>query len=382
MKRTIFASAILALLLLAFSSHQSALAGAVQVDPVIWQFDQDYPGANGSDLALPIRTVYVKTHDATDWMSTYDHNPHAVSGPDSVRSLIQVYGSQGIDVAAWFVPAGTDVDGQVTMAVQIIDSGVKALYADIEPFRGFCAADCNYLASTFWPRVRAERPDANLGVIYDPRSNLWDASGTAQWLTQANAALPMCYWETFAGQGSWGDPGDCVLQAHADLSLLAPGHDLDYIPMLQGDSNPQSFSVALNATVASGSLHASIWRRGVVPAGIWDAIAGYTEPPVTPPGETWPLMWGDADCNQSVTIGDAQKVARSLINLESYQTPPCPHFGAPIDVDGHAGRWADLDCDGQLTIGDAQKIARALLGLPITQADQCPAPGSTVQAIA
>ena len=56
--------------------------------------------------------MYIKTHDATDWMATYDNHPQAVSGPESIRALIQSYAAQGIEVAAWFVPKGLDFTGR------------------------------------------------------------------------------------------------------------------------------------------------------------------------------------------------------------------------------------------------------------------------------
>ncbi len=89
-------------------------------------------------------------------------------------------------------------------------------------------------------------------------------------------------------------------------------------------------------------------------------------------------IWGDTDCSGGVTIGDAQKTARSLIGLSVSQTPPCFDIGAGIDVDGTSYLWADVDCNGAVTIGDAQKIARKLIGLIVTQAPSCPEIGSTV----
>ncbi|MDO8616909.1 MAG: hypothetical protein Q7T33_14440 [Dehalococcoidia bacterium] len=378
--RLLLAIAALSLLgLLLGLSPPGSGAETVQVDPVIWQFDRDYPGAEGNDGALPVHTVYVKTHDGTDWMSTYDQHPRAVSGPDAVRSLIQVYGGQGIQVAAWFVPAGLDIEAQVRMAEQVIDAGVTALYADLEPFRGFCAQDCQFLADNLWTRVRAERPQARLGVIYDPRAHTWQASATSKWLAQADVALPMCYWDTFAGQGAWGDPGDCVLQAKADLSILAAGKSLEFVPMLQGDSTPERFRTALDATLATGSAHASVWRRGVVSRAVWDLIAGYTALATSPPAPGWELAWGDVDCDGAVTIGDAQKAARFVIDLPVHQASPCPSIGAPVEVAGEAVFWADVGCDGHVGIGDAQKLARALVQLSVTQTEGCPQIGATVR---
>ena len=78
---------------------------------------------------------------------------------------------------------------------QVLDSGVTALYADIEPFDGFCNLDCAYLAENFWWPLSASRPNANLGVIYDPRPWFWEHRRLDRWLATANVALPMCYWE-------------------------------------------------------------------------------------------------------------------------------------------------------------------------------------------
>lgn len=38
--------------------------------------------------------------------------------------------------------------------------------------------------------------------------------------------------------------------------------------------------------------------------------------------------------------------------------------------------WGDVDCSGTVTIVDAQKIARWLIQLPITQVEPCPDIGS------
>ncbi len=272
------ASIALAFLAIGSQATHSARAQSIQADAVIWDFDRDYPGAQPNDSLLPIHAVYVKTHDGTDWMSTWDTNPAAVSGPDSIRRLLDIYNPQGIDVAAWFVPYGTDVQGQLSMAEQVIDAGVAALYVDVEPFYGFCDNDCAFLAENFWRQLRAARPTARLGVIYDPRTWYWNTSATATWLSVADVAIPMCYWETFAGQTPWDDPAGCVEQARFDLNTLAPGRPLDYAPMLQGDSTPPRFLQALDGASISGASHVSVWRRGVVPADVWSAIGNYPGP--------------------------------------------------------------------------------------------------------
>ncbi len=262
----------------ALQARGPSSAEAIDVDPVIWQLSNDYPETLPGDISLPISTIYIKTHDAADWMSIYDSHPNAISGPAAIQNLIDIYGSQGIEVAAWFVPKGTNYDAQLQLALQVIDSGVTALYADLEPFAGFCYLQCRELAENLWKPLRELRPDAHLGVIYDPRTWWWEQSATASWLSVADSALPMCYWETYAGQTPWGDAAGCVVQAYADLAILAPGRDLDYLPMLQGNSTASRFEEALDAAAGVGSDRVSVWRRGVVDTEVWELIDDYSEP--------------------------------------------------------------------------------------------------------
>ncbi|HSG82423.1 MAG TPA: hypothetical protein VLC48_09240 [Gemmatimonadota bacterium] len=263
---------------LAFQASGPSAAEAIEVDPVIWQLSNDYPETLPGDLSLPISTIYIKTHDAADWMSTYDDHPAAISGPAAIKKVIDIYGAQGIEVAAWFVPKGTDYAAQLQRAIQVIDSGVTALYADLEPFPGFCFLQCTELAENFWKPLRELRPNAHLGVIYDPRPWWWEQSATAEWFSVADSALPMCYWESYSGQVPWGDAAGCVVQAYADLSVLAPGRDLDYLPMLQGNSTAARFEEALDAAAGVGSSRVSVWRRGVVATEVWELIDNYSEP--------------------------------------------------------------------------------------------------------
>jgi hypothetical protein len=332
-------------------------AEAVDIEAVIWQFGKDYPGAQSDDTLLPVQTVYIKTHDATNWMSTYDEDPMAVAGPNSIRRLIDHYRGQGIEVVAWFVPKGGDVESQLYMAKAVLDSGVRALYADIEPFDGFCHLDCDFLAREFWWRLRQERPQANLGVIYDPRPWTWVEGGTSNWLAVANAALPMCYWELYVDQGVWGDPRGCVSQAHSDLSWLAPGLSLEYVPMLQGDTTGGRFLDAMDAAREAGASKISLWRRGVVTQEVWEAAWNIWEPsPVV--AAAWPSYWVWSPCPWDGCIlreewSDALYVLYSgakfpIPNPEALATMgrrPGDHW---IVADGQLSMVADIPWDGTL----------------------------------
>ncbi|MDO8617188.1 MAG: choice-of-anchor Q domain-containing protein [Dehalococcoidia bacterium] len=96
--------------------------------------------------------------------------------------------------------------------------------------------------------------------------------------------------------------------------------------------------------------------------------------PTTPPGGR---IWGDVDCSGGVAIGDAQKIARDLIDLAISQADGCPRIGSNVTAGGPQRLWGDIDCGGVVTIGDAQKVARDLIDLAISQAAGCPGIGET-----
>lgn len=258
----------------------------MDVDVHVWQFNVDYPGLGGSDDSkLPLRSVNVKAWDEVYWMSNFDRHAAAISGPAQIAKLVNIYKAQGLELLLWCVPKGRNVAAMLSLSKQCIDvAGVKGLIFDVEPFSGFCAGDCSYLASTLMQQVRVARPNAWLGTTYDPRQQHWGPSGTTEWLKHSNAALPMVYFDTFAGQGAWGDPNDSVRKAHSDLrGSLAPGRNIEYFPILQGAASAARMTEALGAVKAVGSKRASLWRRGVVQPAAWSAIAAVAEPAPPPP---------------------------------------------------------------------------------------------------
>jgi hypothetical protein len=277
---------------LAFIAQNSATAPVtaqerpplrMSVEPFIWQFDEDYiPEAPPSDSDLGVRTVYIKTHDGLDWMSKWDESYRAISGPDALRRIVGEYRAHGIETVAWFVPQMTDLRAQLDYAEAVLDTGVTALYADVEPYDGFCHNDCAYLGEYFWKTLRAERPNARLGVIYDPRPLHWEDSKLATWIQAADVALPMCYWDSFVDQPPWNSPEGCIRQAHADLGYLAGGKPVEFVPIAQGNSSPDKVREAVATVESLGGSRVSLWRRGEVPAEVWSAVAEFAQPVPAP----------------------------------------------------------------------------------------------------
>jgi hypothetical protein len=94
-------------------------------------------------------------------------------------------------------------------------------------------------------------------------------------------------------------------------------------------------------------------------------------PPVT-------RLWGDVDGTGSVAIGDALKIARSLIELPVSYEPGTPEIGDTVDVDGADRVWGDVDGNGTVAIGDALKVARSLIGLSVSYEPDTPEIGSQI----
>jgi len=187
------------------------------------------------DATLPINTVYLKTPRRHRLDVCLRPASHAITGPEALKAAIDIYKAQGIKTIAWFVPKRSDIVTQVYMAEQVIDAGVAALYADIEPYDGFCHTDCAQLARDSGPGCAAERPNANLGVIYDPGQTI-GGHRFVRLAAPRQHRPAMCYWASFVDQPPWNDPASCVKQAKTDLDRLAPGVALEYVPMLQGDA--------------------------------------------------------------------------------------------------------------------------------------------------
>lgn len=269
---------------MSFGAPQSPGGPNFSVEAFIWRFNEDYPGSR-ADTETPISTVYINTHDGTNWMSKWDKNPNAISGPDSLRTMVQKYDALGIRTIAWFVPKGNDYQAQIQMAQTVLDTGVDALYSDVEPWTGFCDADCPALAENVWKPLRASRPEAKLGVIYDPRPGQIGPSGLASWLSVADVALPMCYWNDFS-RAPWNDPDGCIRQASADLATIAPGDAaIEYVPIVPGVAAQQEVKTAISTIVSLGGNRMSIWRRGVVTVDVWSAIDESRPAPAPAPAQ-------------------------------------------------------------------------------------------------
>src|SRR3954453_16664098 len=75
----------------------------------VWQFGEDgAPAQVRSVLAANGLGIILKTHDGTDWMTTYDQSTYAIGGPAQVGALARFFEAGGVPFHAWAVVKGKD----------------------------------------------------------------------------------------------------------------------------------------------------------------------------------------------------------------------------------------------------------------------------------
>lgn len=94
------------------------------------------------------------------------------------------------------------------------------------------------------------------------------------------------------------------------------------------------------------------------------------------------IIWGDWNCDGKVNIGDAIADQAALVDNDFTQGAGCPTMGEELEVTQngltHTRIFGDADCSGDIDIGDAIKIARSLINLPNSVFAECPGLGQTV----
>jgi hypothetical protein len=93
-------------------------------------------------------------------------------------------------------------------------------------------------------------------------------------------------------------------------------------------------------------------------------------------------LWGDWDCDGSITTRDNQALLRKVLQQNPLgQTEPCPDIEAAVNVAGFGERlWGDSDCDGMITTRDNQALLRKVLQQnPLGQTEPCPDLGAVIE---
>jgi hypothetical protein len=255
----------------------------------VWQFSNDGgPERVVSVLAQYNLGILLKTHDGTDWMSTYDASPYAVYGSDQVGMLANYFEKYGVPFHAWCVAKGLEPVREAEMAAQVIAAGARSLTVDVEPHSGFWQGTPQD-AVTFGQELRKLQPGATVFLSIDPRPWVLSRVPLAEFATFGQGFAPQIYWETFNSsdnvlrfEASGFPPGAAGITPEFLLDVsrrLLRGYNFPIQPVGQGASrNATAWQGFLKASLDAGLPTISVWRYGVTSPDVWRLLSGSPAP--------------------------------------------------------------------------------------------------------
>ncbi len=263
----------------------------------VWQFSAD-AALDGIAAALAGKGlgVVVKTHDGTDWMSTYDHAPDSIDGVQRFANVVRYFEDRGIPCHAWCVPKGIDPVREAQMAADVLGAGARSLVLDVEGSSGFWLGNADD-ASRYGAELRRLNPNARVDISIDARPWRINMVPMGEFVAFSDGIWPQLYWETFATQGNvdgyngsgypvpaGGITPEFLLESTA--RLLAP-YEREVIPVGQGAaSDPVSWARFAHHAWDLGMPVISDWRLGVTGVNTLQYLADNPpgpEPKAPPP---------------------------------------------------------------------------------------------------
>ncbi len=167
----------------------------------VWQFAQD-----GSREVIRERLaqnglgVALKTHDGLEWMSEHDPDQWSVSGPARVAELATFFEAGGVPFHAWCVVKGRDAVREAELAAQVIESGARSLFLDLEAHNGFWEGS-SIDALVYGSELRSRVPDAFISTSIDPRPWQIDLVPIEEFAAFSDELAPQVYWSVFGSVG-------------------------------------------------------------------------------------------------------------------------------------------------------------------------------------
>jgi hypothetical protein len=199
--------------------------------------------------------LLVKALDGDRWMSYYDPDPNAISGPDHVAQLRDWCHENGLDLYVWINPlADVDLDAEASLAAAAANNA-DGLFLDAEPYRQFWGADRDpRLIRRFLEALRAAAPDAWIALQPDPRETALDNLEADVWMPYVNAISAQHYWSDFGTSSAFE-----LERAYA----LGQFYNVPSYPTLPGNAPLSSFPADDLIGQFPGFC---VWRFGTTPA--------------------------------------------------------------------------------------------------------------------
>lgn len=333
------------------ASAQTTTAGAVRHLVWVWQFSVDSaPNVIGADLRDNNLGIVLKTHDGIEWMSEYDKSPFAVSGPRQIETLTRYYEDAGVTFHAWCVVKGIDPIREARMAADVLASGARSLFLDIEPHDGFWRGGPAE-ALAFGQELRRLQPNGFVVISVDPRPWVIAKVPMVEFASFSQMIAPQQYWRTFNTQANFErfaqsgfpvPPGGITPEFLNDVSnvMLAPlGRGIT--PVGQGATGDLGeWERFIDHSVATGARVVSAWRYGVLDRGLFPLLRDKPPPQPPPPAgptfETYTVQPGDTLGKIAAEFGTT---VEAIVEANSLDNPNLISVGQRllIPVPGGAG---------------------------------------------
>jgi LysM repeat protein len=241
----------------------------------------DKPEALADRLSQYGLGILLKTHDGTDWMSTYDPAPEAIDGPAQVAAIAEYFEERGVPFHAWCVVNGSHPRVEAEMAASVLNAGARSLYLDVEPGPGFWQGTPED-AQTYGAELRRLAPHDEIALSIDPRPWMLPVTPLEELTPYVNLIAPQQYWTTFGtaanrerfeSAGFTVPPGGPSPEFLLDVTKQLLGRfGLPIVPVGPGDSESESdwrrFMDASDSDV-------SLWRYGITNDTVLSTLAGH-----------------------------------------------------------------------------------------------------------
>ncbi len=310
----------------------------------LWQFGSSLtPVGIREVLAAHQLGLAIKTHDGSDWMSTFDPSPHAVSDPDSLSELRTFFEEGNVPLHAWCVVHGEDPLVEAQLASSVLDAGARILFLDVEAHEGFwtgSAAD----AVTYGTELRRLQPDATLIMSLDARPWELPKIPLAEFASFSDALAPQTYWAIFRSadnlekfREAGDDPGPEGMTPR--FALQSAVRHLQHLglpihPIGDGTtSDTGEWREFLTETYASQSEALSVWRYGLGEAPLWELLRDNPPRPrlyVVQPGDSLSRIAGEWGTTVEAIVGANNLADPNLLRIGQMLEIPGSISLAPV----------------------------------------------------
>ena len=163
----------------------------------VWQFRHDGDPIEVRDrLAAHGLGVVLKTHDGPDWMAKYDKSEFGIYGPQAIADFARFFEDGGVPFHAWALVKGREPDLEAQMAADVLSSGARSIFLDLEAHAGFWEGTPE-TAARFGELLRAKQPSARISTSIDPRPWEIDRIPLTEFAAFSDEISPQAYWGFF-----------------------------------------------------------------------------------------------------------------------------------------------------------------------------------------